>query len=548
MADKKISELNTASAVYDADDFALVQDGETKQVNASTVKAYAKDGLSKSDVGLGNVDNTSDATKNSAVATLTNKTISGSSNTLSNIANASLTNSSITINGNAVSLGGSTTVSASTTNTLTIGTGLSGTSFNGSAATTIDIDSTVVTLTGTQTLTNKTLTSPSISDGTVNNTAIGGTTPAAGNFTTLGATGNVTLGDASGDTATINAGTTTFAGTGQRITGDFSNATIANRLMFQTSTVNGGTSVGLIPNGTSAATELRLYNNTDPTNSARAMLGANVADVRLVSGIDGAGAYLPMIFLTGGSERARIDTSGNVGIGTGSPGQKVDIVKSQTAGDITTMRQIRIGVDTSSTYSGYFGYGSPTVGQQAGIVLQALDNGTAAPIYTIGSSLVLRQSSNAANTSVSFNTTVQNALTLDSSGVLSLGQGKLKFPATQVPSSDVNTLDDYEEGTWSPTLTGFTFVGSSTSQYNYVKVGKVVTVSIFIGAATSVAWSAAATITLPFAQGPVSAGVATTAYSSAVIPFSVYNDLIRFSAAGSAVLNYTISFSYIASA
>lgn len=44
--------------------------------------------------------------------TLTNKTISGSSNTLSNIGNASLTNSSITINGNAVSLGGSTTVTA----------------------------------------------------------------------------------------------------------------------------------------------------------------------------------------------------------------------------------------------------------------------------------------------------------------------------------------------------------------------------------------------------------------------------------------------------
>ena len=49
-----------------------------------------------------------------------------------------------------------------TTNALTIGTGLSGTSFNGSAAVTIAIDSTVATLTGTQTLTNKTLTSPTM--------------------------------------------------------------------------------------------------------------------------------------------------------------------------------------------------------------------------------------------------------------------------------------------------------------------------------------------------------------------------------------------------
>jgi hypothetical protein len=42
-------------------------------------------------------------------------------------------------------------------NALTIGTGLSGTSYNGSSAVTIAIDSTVATLTGSQTLTNKTL-------------------------------------------------------------------------------------------------------------------------------------------------------------------------------------------------------------------------------------------------------------------------------------------------------------------------------------------------------------------------------------------------------
>ena len=52
----------------------------------STVNGYTGNvSLTKSDVGLGNVDNTSDTTKNSATATLTNKTISGASNTLSNI-------------------------------------------------------------------------------------------------------------------------------------------------------------------------------------------------------------------------------------------------------------------------------------------------------------------------------------------------------------------------------------------------------------------------------------------------------------------------------
>jgi len=89
--------------------------------------------------------------------TLTNKSISGSTNTLSNIANASLTNSSVTFNGQTVALGASGTITASTTSALTIGTGLSGTSFNGGSPVTIAIDSTVATLTGAQTLTNKTI-------------------------------------------------------------------------------------------------------------------------------------------------------------------------------------------------------------------------------------------------------------------------------------------------------------------------------------------------------------------------------------------------------
>jgi hypothetical protein len=83
------------------------------------------------------------------VTSVTNTTIA--------IGNANLANSSITINGNTVSLGGSTTVTATATNALTIGTGLSGTSYNGSAPVTVAIDSTVATLTGSQVLTNKSI-------------------------------------------------------------------------------------------------------------------------------------------------------------------------------------------------------------------------------------------------------------------------------------------------------------------------------------------------------------------------------------------------------
>jgi hypothetical protein len=89
--------------------------------------------------------------------TLTGKSISGATNTLSAIPNASLVNSSFTLNGNSIALGDSITVTAVNPFALTIGTGLSGTSYNGSAAVTIAIDSTVATLTGAQTLTNKTI-------------------------------------------------------------------------------------------------------------------------------------------------------------------------------------------------------------------------------------------------------------------------------------------------------------------------------------------------------------------------------------------------------
>jgi len=64
---------------------------------------------------------------------------------------------------------------------------------------TLAIDSTVATLTGSQTLTNKTLTSPDVNTpdidgGTIDGTVIGGATAAAGSFTTVGATGNITVG------------------------------------------------------------------------------------------------------------------------------------------------------------------------------------------------------------------------------------------------------------------------------------------------------------------------------------------------------------------
>ena len=59
--------------------------------------------------------------------------------------------------------------------------------------------------------------------------------------------------------------------------------------------------------------------------------------------------------------------------------------------------------------------------------------------------------------------------------------GQVGFPATQNASADANTLDDYEEGTWTPALTfgsanvGITYGAATLGRYT--KVGNLVTLS-----------------------------------------------------------------------
>lgn len=62
---------------------------------------------------------------------------------------------------------------------------------------------------------------------------------------------------------------------------------------------------------------------------------------------------------------------------------------------------------------------------------------------------------------------------------LQLTNGQIIFPATQVPSANANTLDDYAEGSWTPTLTfGGASVGITYSLQRgyYRKIGSMVTV------------------------------------------------------------------------
>jgi len=65
--------------------------------------------------------------------------------------------------------------------------------------------------------------------------------------------------------------------------------------------------------------------------------------------------------------------------------------------------------------------------------------------------------------------------TLSASGLISANGGQVAFPATQSASADANTLDDYEEGTWTPGIsfgggtTGITYNGATSG--SYTKIG-----------------------------------------------------------------------------
>ena len=78
-------------------------------------------------------------------------------------------------------------------------------------------------------------------------------------------------------------------------------------------------------------------------------------------------------------------------------------------------------------------------------------------------------------------TTPSFATTIGVGGTTASASGAgITFPATQSASSDANTLDDYEEGTWSPRIenaAGSTVV-TLTNQGIYTKVGRMVHVQI----------------------------------------------------------------------
>ena len=81
---------------------------------------------------------------------------------------------------------------------------------------------------------------------------------------------------------------------------------------------------------------------------------------------------------------------------------------------------------------------------------------------------------------------VGTTTTTANGGKIQVSNG-ITFPATQVACSDVNTLDDYEEGTWTPVISGTTAAGAGTYS---VQVGRYTKIGNKVTAHLNLTWSA----------------------------------------------------------
>jgi hypothetical protein len=173
---------------------------------------------------------------------------------------------------------------------------------------------------------------------------------------TIGVAGLATLtgGYAAGTSSSI-AGSLTLSGSGRRFLGDFSTATVADRVSVQSSTTNGATHLQALPNGTSPTSSFVAVNGATPTNAAFAQLLATSTEASLRADRFGGGSYLPLTFHAGGAERFRFATDGT-GVVQPTTTLRTDTYASGTTGWAITgagdadLRRLQVGELQAKSY------------------------------------------------------------------------------------------------------------------------------------------------------------------------------------------------------
>jgi len=266
----------------------------------------------------------------------------------------------------------------------------------------------------------------------------------------------------------------------QRLEASFNDATTnrTNPVNVAAITATSISSAGAVYNGFGPALVFRSqsYNGT-VYNGSRVRMVINDNSVQTTQG---ASLAFDITNTKGGSpvEAMLLDFNGNLGIGTSSPSSILDVQKAGTAASTTDLLELtNSGNAASMTNTGtgilfnqfYYDATTPAVADAGRIAVKTEGNWTS--------------TASTQDAYMTFETaldgTVAERARITSGGVLDLATGagavgQIQFPATQVASSNANTLDDYEEGTWTPTNAGDATGTLSFATGEYVKVGRMV--------------------------------------------------------------------------
>jgi hypothetical protein len=315
------------------------------------------------------------------------------------------------------------------------------------------------------------------------NGTVGATTATTGAFTTLSATGVSTF---SAGTLSLPAITTT----GDTNTGIFFPA--ADTVATTVGGVEGTrlTSAGRFGIGTSSPFGILHTNETNGINyfespgvsSIALQFKTNSAN-RYLIGIPSASADLQ--FLAGGTtETMRLTAAGSLGIGTLSPNKQLSIAASVPTAQF---QSTNTAIASGASFGNLTWYSSDASASSTGVLAQidAVANRNfdgdqsatgmdmrflTAPLSSANSPIERMRIDYAGNVTLQKNISVGGATPTTS------GAG-ITFPATQSASSDANTLDDYEEGTFTPSITfggGNTGMTFTVQAGQYTKVGRIV--------------------------------------------------------------------------
>ena len=269
-------------------------------------------------------------------------------------------------------------------------------------------------------------------------------------------------------------------------------------------------------------------------------------------------ANVPLRFLTNDSERMRLDSSGNLLVGKTSS-------STTTAGN-----ELRAGGLAAFTRSGSYSLNLNRLSSDGDIAVFQKDNTTVGSIGTSGGDLIISGRTSSAKSGIRFdNNTITPAVNgADVDASVDLGYSSRRFKDAYLSGGiylggavAANKLDDYEEGTWTPTLLGASSnptVGYVLQTGHYTKIGNTVNLYCRLQTNSRSGGSGTALIgNLPVAHNSARAGgsvgyVSSVNLSSGYAQFGLSGDVnsstIRYVQSGDNVGANVINVTEVASA